>query len=125
MNNAQTGRLGEDFAAAYYEKIGYKILGRNVHSRFGEIDIIAQNDEYIVFAEVKTRGKNRIAAAREAVDLKKQRKIVLTAMEYISENNVMSQPRFDVFEVLQNDGKIYKFNLIENAFDLTDYDSWG
>lgn len=87
MADMQAGKAGEDFAAEYFEKLGYKIAARNFHSRFGEIDVVAESTEFLVFAEVKTRKSDRYARACEAVDLKKQRKIALTAMQYISARN--------------------------------------
>lgn len=126
MTKADIGKMGEDFAAEYFIKKGYVVIERNYHSRYGEIDLIAQNDEYTVFVEVKTRGEKRIASAREAVNFSKQKKIILTAMKYMQERMVYNQPRFDVFEVMQKDGSIYDFNLIENAFDLNDIgDAYG
>lgn len=126
MTKADIGKLGEDFAAKYFIKNGYNVVGRNYHSRYGEIDLIAENSEYTVFVEVKTRGEKRIATAREAVDRSKQKKIILTAMQYMQEKMTENQPRFDVFEVMQKDGSINSFNLIENAFDLTDFgDDYG
>lgn len=126
MNKADIGKLGEEFAADYFVKNGFKVLAQNYHSRFGEIDLIAENDEFTVFVEVKTRGERRISSAREAVDFSKQKKIILTAMKYMNENSIINQPRFDVFEVMQKDGRIYNYNLIENAFDLNDFgDTYG
>lgn len=55
MTNEEAGRLGEESAASYLCGKGFHILGRNVHSGHLETDIIAANDQYIVFAEVKTR----------------------------------------------------------------------
>ena len=55
MDKKEIGVLGEDFTARYYEKLGYEIKEKNYHSRYGEIDVIAENEEYIVFVEVKTR----------------------------------------------------------------------
>ena len=57
MNNA-SGKIGEDYAAQFLTKKGYRVVARNYRSRFGEIDLIAENKEYIVFAEVKTRDKH-------------------------------------------------------------------
>ena len=49
------GDRGEDYTARYLEKQGFHIVERNWHSRYGEIDIIAENEEYLLFVEVKTR----------------------------------------------------------------------
>ncbi len=122
MNNKKvTGDKGEDFAVSYFQKRGYTIIKRNYHSRYGEVDIIAQQGEFLAFVEVKTRKSNSSVAPAQAVDFQKQKKLCLTAMKYLSENESEFQPRFDVFEVWQNEGRIYKFNHIENAFEGIDF----
>lgn len=118
MKKSQIGKLGEDFCTEYLEKRGYKILQRNFHSRYGEIDVIAENETYLVFVEVKTRSHNKIAEPKDAVDFSKQRKICLTALSYFDKYPMTKQPRFDVFEVLHKDMRIYNFNYIENAFEF-------
>lgn len=121
MNKAETGRKGEEFAAEYYRKKGYEITEMNYHSRYGEIDVIAENDTEIVFCEVKTRGSKTITNPSDAVDFKKQQKLTLTANRYLEKTGNEKMPRFDVFEVWQNEGRIYKFNNIENAFEAADF----
>lgn len=116
---AVIGKSGEDFAERYFEKSGYTVT-RNFHSRYGEIDLIAENEEYILFIEVKTRKANSMTSPKESVNTAKQRKIVATAEYYLMKNQSEKQPRFDVFEVFQNEGRIYKFNHIDSAFTLSD-----
>lgn len=116
------GDKGEEFAVRYFEKRGYTILERNYHSRYGEIDIIAGDECFLVFVEVKARKSRSLVSPCEAVDFRKQKKICLTAMKYIAENESYLQPRFDIFEVWQNEGRIYKFNHIEYAFEGIDLD---
>lgn len=118
----KNGRLGEDAAAEYLLNNGFEIAERNYKSRYGEIDIIAIDRNYILFVEVKTRFENSLYLPREAVDIRKQRKIIKTAEMYLSENEAGSlQPRFDVVEVTvlkQKEFKIKSINLIKNAFTL-------
>lgn len=122
MPDKNTGRLGEEAAAALYCEKGYTVILKNFHTRYGEIDIIAQNESYIVFAEVKTRKRNALLLPREAVDEKKQRKLILSAQYYLSTHGIGNlQPRFDVVEVFTAAGKGFVLdgmNLIENAFTL-------
>ncbi len=113
---AAIGKLGEEFAESYFLKKGYTVT-RNFHSRYGEIDLIAENDEYILFVEVKTRKDSSMTAPKESVDFYKQRKIIATAKSYLMKNETEKQLRFDVFEAFQYNGRIYKFNHIESAFD--------
>ncbi len=117
MNLGLFGLDGEERAAKYLKKQGYEIVVRNFQSRFGEIDIIAENKEYIVFAEVKARSENSIAEPKEFVDLRKQRKIIKTAEIFLSENITEKQPRFDVVEVKKEKGR-YFINHILNAFEV-------
>ncbi|MBQ7956601.1 MAG: YraN family protein [Clostridia bacterium] len=117
MNIGLFGLEGEEKAARYLKKQGYKIIGKNFQTRFGEIDIIAENKEYIIFAEVKARSENSIAEPKEFVDLRKQRKIITTAEIYLSENPTEKQPRFDVVEVKKEKGKTI-VNHIINAFEV-------
>ncbi len=113
---AVTGRLGEDFAENYFLKKGFCVT-RNYRSRFGEIDIIAENCDFVVFVEVKTRKADSMTLPKESVDIYKQKKIIKTAEYYIMKTGSVKQPRFDVFEVFQQSGRIYNFNHIESAFD--------
>ena len=115
------GRWGEAKAADYLAGNGYKITGMGYCSRFGEIDVIAENRKFIVFVEVKTRKSDRFTAAREAVDRKKQERLISTAQLWMSENVTDKQPRFDVIEVYAPDGMKTEhpvINQIENAFEL-------
>ena len=115
------GDKGEDFAASYFQKLGYEIKARNVHSRYGEIDLIAENGDTVVFVEVKTRSHDSLDRAADAVTPAKQKKIILTALDYISKSNTDKIMRFDVFEVYHANGRIYKFNHIKNAFEGSDF----
>lgn len=112
---------GEDFAASYFQKLGYEITERNYHSRYGEIDLIAEKGDTVIFVEVKTRSHDCLDRAAGAVTPGKQKKLVLTALRYISENHTEKIMRFDVFEVYHRNGRIYKFNHIENAFEGSDF----
>ncbi len=120
MEKGTAGKKGEEFAAEYYRKKGFTVTEMNFHSRYGEIDVIAENDTCIVFCEVKTRTGTRINP-REAVDTKKQQRLTLTALKYLGENGSEKMLRFDVCEVWMNEGRIYKFNNIENAFEVVDF----
>ena len=120
MNIGVVGKSGEDRVAAFLRSKGYKIIKRNYQCRFGEIDIIAQTGEYIVFVEVKTRRANSMISGIEAVDYRKRQRIMLTAEDYLSKDLCELQPRFDVAEVTvlkKADGtESYNLNYITNAF---------
>ena len=124
MNRSEKGKLGEDVCAWYLEKHGYTVVARNVHSRYGEVDLIAENESYICFVEVKTRKADSLVLPAEAVDYRKQQKLVMTAQHYLTTHVSDKQPRFDVFEVLLNeDSRPGKVRLIENAFDASCIDA--
>lgn len=112
------GIWGELFVERYMREHGYEIVTANYHCRFGEIDIIAKTDEFIVFTEVKTRTYEYLASGREAVDGRKQERIVKTASLFLEKNLYDLQPRFDVAEVmLDSENNLTQITYIENAFD--------
>ena len=119
-NAAEIGRIGEEKVADYLKTKGYIILKRNYKDRYGEVDIIAQNEENIVFVEVKTRNKNAIVSGFEAVDLKKQRLIKNEAVMFTKRYKTQLSPRIDVAEVTHSTdekGKeIWKLNYLKNAY---------
>ena len=121
MDKKTIGDKGESFAARLYEKLGYTVIERNYHSRFGEIDLIAESDSELCFVEVKSRKQTALGNPAEAVDYRKQKKLTLTAMKYLGENESFKQTRFDVLEVWQENGRIVSYNLIENAFYAEDF----
>ena len=115
MDNS-SGAAGEDFAAEYLQKHGFEILRRNFHSRCGEIDIIARDARYLVFAEVKTREKDSLVNPLEAVTASKRRKIIRTAQIYLQQYPEDLQPRFDVAAVTAVHGIPESLRYLENAF---------
>lgn len=121
MDKKALGNMGEAFAAEYYKKLGYSITAQNYTCRGGEIDIIAENGEYIIFVEVKTRSEKALYSPKEAVDYKKQKRLCIAAMKYLDENESEKQPQFDVFEAYVHNNRIYKVNRIENAFEAFDF----
>lgn len=111
------GDAGETFVAEYVKKQGFIISARNYRTKYGEIDIIAENNDEILFIEVKTRSFGSFADPQEYVDSYKQRRITVTADYYLRYNGYGLEPRFDVAEVfIDNDGKM-ELNYIENAFE--------
>lgn len=110
------GDSGEEFVAGRLQDWGFAIAERNYRSRYGEIDIIAENGQLILFVEVKLRSSGAIAAPREFVDRRKRQRIIATAGCYISQTETKLQPRFDVAEVYATENG-YKLNYIPDAFD--------
>lgn len=117
MQKSNLGVRGEQCAAEYLRKMGFEILFQNFHTRFGEIDIIASNAQYIVFAEVKSRTPSAFGRPCEAVDRNKQAKLIKTALLFLSEYHTELQPRFDVLEILNEKDNVPRVcSHIENAF---------
>lgn len=113
-----TGRAGEKVVADYIKSRKMKVIKRNYVTPFGEIDIIAEDDDYIVFIEVKTRSGDRYGAPSEAVDKTKRKHIVDSAKYYLKVTNSTEVfTRFDVAEVFSDNGS-YTVNYIEDAFYL-------
>ena len=113
------GREGEDRVARYLKQNGYIIVKRNYRERFGEIDIIAENNTYLVFVEVKTRSEGAIVSGVEALDRNKQFRVYKTGMSFLKRLHIDLIPRFDVAEVTvtkSEDGEKWSLNYIENAF---------
>lgn len=113
------GRWGEGLVAEDYRRRGYQIVVAGFRSRFGEIDLIAKNDKYLAFVEVKLRSSNQYGAGYVAVTPRKQIKLRTTAQFYLSKYPTDLQPRFDVVEVLTPQGIDTikpKIHYIEDAF---------
>lgn len=120
MNRSNlTGPWGEALAAEYLRKKHYTVLSAGYRSRFGEIDLIVQNRQYLVFVEVKLRKNADFAQAREFVDYRKQNRIRTTASLYLAYNPTRLQPRFDVIEIYAPEGihtKHPEIHHLEDAF---------
>ena len=91
-------------AARYLQKKRYKLIASGYRCRYGEIDLIVSNREYLVFVEVKLRRSAGFATAREYVNFRKQDRIRMTASIYLSRFPTRLQPRFDVIEVYAPQG---------------------
>ena len=105
----ETGRLGEDIASDFLREKGYRILEQNAYVRHGEIDLVAQTGDALVFVEVKTRHAEKgqrtpYGAPADAVDRRKQENLVRSAEEYLKRHTELHElyPRIDVIEVYLN-----------------------
>ncbi|MBU2701234.1 putative endonuclease [Sporomusaceae bacterium BoRhaA] len=120
MNHITFGMWGEARARSFLFQKGYKILTSHYRLKIGEIDIIAQDGDIIVFVEVKTRRNDDYGTPAEAVNFRKQRKIKMTALSYLQRFSLQEQPvRFDVIEVYGTGGKQSNIHHIINAFGGT------
>ena len=100
--NSSIGSLGEDGVSEWLQRRGFRVLCRNYHSRYAEVDTIAADDYYLLFVEGKTRAE----------------RLIQTARLYLQANPVLLQPRFDVAAVITagNPPYIKSIDYLENAF---------
>ena len=98
------GRRGEELAGKFLKKAGYKILESNYRGRLGEIDLVAEDGDCLVFVEVKTRGSLACGHPLESIDSRKQRQLIKAAREYLAEHDAEERVcRFDAVSVLFGD----------------------
>lgn len=122
MNKRSFGSIGEQLAAEYLKRNGFVILDRNYRSgRFGEIDIVALESEYLCFIEVKTRTSTYFGTPAEAVGYKKREKLRALAWIYLKQKKLGERNmRFDIVEVTgkrENDEFFpEQIHLIRSAF---------
>ena len=112
MNTRIAGRFGEDAAIEFLKQHNYTVLDRNFNCRFGEIDVVAWDGEYVVFIEVKSRKDTAFGLPCQAVDWHKQQTIIKCAEYWLYKKKRVGIPvRFDVVEILAG-----KVNHIVDAF---------
>lgn len=120
MERKLLGRWGEALAAEEYRRHGYKVVDTNVHSRFGEIDLILEKGGKMIFCEVKLRKDDHFAEAREFVNAAKQQKVVKTALFWTANTlGKECEMRFDVAEIYAPLGTATAkpiVHILENAF---------
>ncbi len=112
MNKRLVGSNYEQAAVKYLTDKGYSVITCNYRTRYGEIDIIGKDGEYLCFIEVKYRKSLRYGYPEDAVDYRKQNKIKQVANFYMFSNRYYNiKCRFDVVAICNTDIKLYK-----NAF---------
>ena len=117
MNCQETGKLGEKLAQKFLKKKGYRILETDFRCRMGEIDIVAQQKDYLVFVEVRTKSSLDFGTPEESITQSKKEKIINSALTYISTHqNLPPLWRIDVVAIeVDQKGKTKRIELIENA----------
>lgn len=120
VNNAKQllGREGERLAEQYLKKKGYKVIERNYRCRGAELDLIVLDRRVIVFVEVKTRTGHGFGSPFEAVEFRKQQKMIQAAQYFLNEKKLYQRDaRFDVVGISWPAGEPV-VEHIENAFEL-------
>lgn len=119
------GRLGERAARNHLKRLGMKLLASNFKGR-GETDLIFRDGEVLVFVEVKARSNEDWVRPARAVDLRKQRLLTQTALDYL---RLLRFPavnvRFDIVEVLLREGRVREVRHLPNAFRMTPPHRYG
>ena len=113
------GQWGEEQVAEKLRRDGWTIVARNFRCRMGELDLVAENEIFLAFVEVKLRKDDRFGSACEAVTPSKQRKLRAAAQYYLMSHPTRLQPRFDVAEVYAPQGvrtETPTIYYIDNAF---------
>jgi len=116
MNSHELGKVGQKAAETFLISKGCNIIDRNFHTRSGELDLVMRDGDYIVFVEVKARKGLEYGYPREAVTRTKQKRIVRTALAYLTRHHLTnSNIRFDVVEIIFQQDQAFASH-IENAF---------
>lgn len=120
LNNKQLGAQGETWALEYFLASGYSLIEKNYRIKAGEIDLIVENQEWVVFVEVKTRRNLRYGRGLESVINAKQatiRKVAEWFLAYNLPKTNLKRIRFDVVDILVDANyQMIKCEHIQNAF---------
>jgi putative endonuclease len=116
------GKLGESLAQGELRRRGYAISATNFRTRFGEIDIICERDNVVVFVEVKARRTNRRGSAAESIPIWKRRRIGAMALDYLAVRGALARRfRFDVVAIDRAGTPEQTIRVIEDAFRPGDW----
>jgi len=117
LGSHELGKAAEKTAAAYLKRKGWRILETNYHIVQGEIDIIGQEGNYLVFVEVKSSSKSSDWDQAERINIRKQRRLQLAASDYISSHEIPSGGiRFDAILMTATERDEWKIEHLTDAF---------
>ena len=115
----QRGKLGERAAKRHLSRAGLKFLAANFRSRRGEIDLVFRDKDCLVFVEVKTRSSEDWTRPAAAVNARKRRLLCQNALDYLQLlKNPQVKIRFDIVEVLLQDGEVREIRHLPNTFPM-------
>ncbi len=119
MDRQEVGKLGEQAARKFLKKRGYRIHETGFRCRHGEIDIVAQKKDYLVFVEVRTKSNLEFGTPEESITQAKKEKLIASALTYTTTHqNLPALWRIDVIAIeLDEKGKAKRIELIENAIE--------
>ena len=114
------GQAGESAAEEYLRRKGYRILARNLRSSLGELDLVAEDGQVLVFVEVKARRTNAFGGAIHAVHHRKQEKLIQLAAQYLARHHIKNRLcRFDVVLLQGLNAAAPQIEHIQNAFEIS------
>ena len=115
----QKGRLAEELACEYLTQQGLTFINKNYHCRYGEIDLIMQQEKTIVFVEVRYRKANNLVDSASSIDQYKQQKLYRSAEHYLQQNKIHQTipARFDVVAITQSRNSDADISWIQNAIE--------
>ena len=116
-SRTKLGAFGESYAGSYLGRLGYQVLARNLRLKAGEIDILAQDGETLVFIEVRTRRGGRFGTPEESITISKAARMARLAGEYLLSLEAQPQGwRIDVVAIdVAPDGRVLRLEHIKNA----------
>ena len=119
MNRQEVGKRGEETARKFLKKRGYRIRETGFRCRHGEIDIIAQQKDSLVFVEVRTKSNLDFGTPAESITQAKKERLIASALTYTNTHqNLPPLWRIDVVAIeLDDKGKTRRIELIENAIE--------
>lgn len=114
------GREAERFAVDYFRSLGYKIICQNYFYQKAEIDLILETTNQIVIVEVKALTSEKFKHPEESVTIKKKKLLVLAANQFILENNIDAEIRFDILALIKQNNRWITNHIVDafNAFEL-------
>lgn len=115
MQNQDKGKIGEEMSMTYLLKNEFQVIERNYKFKKGEIDLIAQKNNLLVFVEVKWRSNSDFGFPEESINSNQQKSIIKTAEQYIFEKNWQGNIRFDVIAITENE-ETKELQHFEDAF---------
>ncbi len=114
------GQEGESAAEEYLRHKGYRIVARNLRSPVGELDLVAEDGQVLVFVEVKARRTDAFGGAIHAVHRRKQEKLIRLAVQYLARHHIKDRLcRFDVVLLQGTDTVGSQIEHIQNAFEVS------
>lgn len=115
MNKKKLGKMGEEIASEYLKKLGYKIVTKNFRTRYGEIDLICEKNDSIIFVEVRTKSNLNLLSPEESITSKKIDRLKKSSLEYLSLNEKKYKNiKFEFIGILFYSDKNYKLSHIKN-----------